>query len=240
MVSVDFFVEADVFEYFPGMRLVVAAAEGMSLPAGTEPVAAFLRDSWRIAAEASTAYGNPQSHPNIKPWGERMKMAGAPRKNFPSSIEALVRRAGKSERPFAIHPFVDFYNAVSLRYLVPAGGFDIDVLRDGLALRFSRHGDSFTALDEEDSVDIPPGEVSYADGDIVVTRHFVWKQSRHAIIAPESKNIFFISEILGELPPETAGIVHEALVEGLRNFFNAKVRSDILDAGRRSIRLKLF
>ncbi|MFR5881195.1 MAG: hypothetical protein ACLUEQ_10505 [Cloacibacillus evryensis] len=68
----DFFVEADVFEYFPGMRLVVAAAEGMSLPAGTEPVAAFLRDSWRIAAEASTAYGNPQSHPNIKR-GERMK-----------------------------------------------------------------------------------------------------------------------------------------------------------------------
>lgn len=107
------------------MRLVVAAAEGMSLPAGTEPVAAFLRDSWRIAAEASTAYGNPQSHPNIKPWGERMKMAGAPRKNFPSSIEALVRRAGKSERPFAIHPFVDFYNAVSLRYLVPAGGDQI-------------------------------------------------------------------------------------------------------------------
>lgn len=104
----DFSIEAGIFDYFPGMRLVVAAAEGMSAPTDSEPVAAFLREGWRNAAAASRAYGNPQSHPFIKPWGERMKGAGAPRKDFPSSIEALTRRAGKSESPFSIHPFVDF------------------------------------------------------------------------------------------------------------------------------------
>ena len=234
----DFSIEAGIFDYFPGMRLVVAAAEGMSVPTDSEPVAAFLREGWRNAAAASKAYGNPQSHPFIKPWGERMKGAGAPRKDFPSSIEALTRRAGKSESPFSIHPFVDFYNAVSLSYLVPAGGFDIDALREGLALRLSRQGDSFTALDGETGVDIPPGEVSYADGGMIVTRHFVWKQSRHAIITPESRNIFFVSEILGELPQDTAQNVLDALTEGLRRFFSADVRGDILDAGHRSMRIR--
>ena len=234
----NFSVEAKIFEYFPGMRLVAAAAYGLHLPEDRGPVAADLDEAWAMAAAAASAYGNPQSHPNIKPWGERMKKAGAPRKDFPCSIEALTRRAGKGGRPLTIHPFVDFYNAVSLRHLVPAGGFDIDALREGLALRLSRPGDTFAALDGGESVAVPAGEVSYADGGVIITRHFVWKQSRHAIITPESKNIFFVSEILGELPPETAQNVCDSLSEGLVRFFRTEVRTDILDAGRRSMEIR--
>ena len=54
-----------------------------------------------------------------------MKAVGVSRKKSPSSVEALVRRAGKGGEPVSISPVVDFYNAISLKYLVPAGGFDI-------------------------------------------------------------------------------------------------------------------
>ena len=75
----DFSIEAGIFDYFPGMRLVVAAAEGMSVPTDSEPVAAFLREGWRNAAAASRAYGNPQSHPFIKPWGCLLYTSPSPR-----------------------------------------------------------------------------------------------------------------------------------------------------------------
>ena len=65
----NFSVEAKIFEYFPGMRLVAAAAYGLHLPEDRGPVAADLGEAWAMAAAAASAYGNPQSHPNIKPWG---------------------------------------------------------------------------------------------------------------------------------------------------------------------------
>ena len=166
-----------------------------------------------------------------------MRAVGASRKEFPSSVEALARRAGKGGAPIRINPLVDFYNAVSLRYLVPAGGFALDALEQDLLLRFSRPGDTFTALDSDETLAVPGGEVSYADGSQIITRHFVWKQSRHAILTPESKNVFFVSEILGELPADLAAEVSKAFQDGLARYFEVCAQTAILDAQHPSIAL---
>ena len=222
-------IDKTIFELFPGMKIVTAVANGLGT-ANVNAIADELDTAWQNAAREAVKYENPQSHPNIAPWGERMKAAGAPRKKFPSSIEALTRRAGKGGEPVRIGPLVDFYNAISLRYLVPAGGFDIDDLRYGLELRLSRDGDTFKGLDDDEVINLPAGEVSYADGKDIVTRHFVWKQSRRAMITPESKNIFFISEVLGELPFDLVEDVHRAFVEGIKRHFNVEARMNILDS----------
>lgn len=224
-----FNIENEIFGLFPGIRFVIAVAK--DLRAGDPgKVAGELDAAWQYAAVEALKYGNPQSHPNIAPWGVRMKAAGAPRKEFPSSIEALVRRAGKGGDPMRISPLVDFYNAVSMKYMVPAGGYDIDSLEHGLTLRLSREGDTFEVMDEAGAIGIPAGEVSYTDGTVVLTRHFVWKQSRQALITPESRNVFFISEILEEIPQETGDAVRRAFAEGISRHFNAEARTDILDS----------
>ncbi|GAB1477255.1 B3/4 domain-containing protein [Bacillota bacterium] len=232
-----FEIEKAVFEHFPGMRIVTAVARDIKPTAEKEKIADELQQAWQIAAAACEEYGNAQSHPNIVPWGERMKAVGAPRKKFPSSIEALVRRAGKSDTPVSVSPLVDFYNSISLRHIVPAGGYDIDALKSDLRLRFSRSGDRFLALDSDEAVMLPEGEVSYADGSEIITRHFVWKQSRHAILTPESKAVIFVSEILGELPEETAGKVAKAFPVGLNQFFGINSSVYILDADNNSIEI---
>jgi len=227
--TLKFYIENEVFDMFPGIRFVVAIANGLK-SANTDMIAAELDAAWQNAAAEASKYGNPQSHPNILPWVERMKAVGAPRKKFPSSIEALLRRAGKGGNPPRIEPLVDFYNTISLRYIVPAGGFDIDGLQQGLTLRLSRDGDTFEAMGEDEAVRIPEGEVSYADGSVVVTRHFVWKQSRRALLTADSRNVFFVSEVLGELPLEVAREVRQAFADGLRRCFNVEAQTDILDS----------
>ena len=141
-----FEIEKSIFSYFPGMKIIAVVARDIQPLENTATIKATLDDAWQRAATASIEYENPQSHPFIKPWGEYMKVVGAPRKQFPNSIEAMVRQAGKGNAPISINPLVDFYNAISLKYLVPAGGFDIDALNNNLRLRFSQQGDTFLAL----------------------------------------------------------------------------------------------
>lgn len=228
-----FVIEKEIFEHFPGMKILAAVAEDIPT-ADVEKIREKLNHAWTVAAAAAVEYGNAQSHPFIKPWGERMKALGVSRKQFPCSIEAMVRRAGKSDTPFTISPLVDFYNAISLEYLVPAGAFDMDDLDGDLELRFSREGDTFTSLDNDEEISIPAGEVGYADGNQIVTRHFVYKQAKHGILTDNSRRVLFVSEILGDLPVGTTETVAQALQDGLKECFGVETTVAILDENNRS------
>lgn len=230
-----FKVETSMFEYFPEMKLVVAVARGLGKPADPEGLRTALEEGWRIAAAASAECGNAQSHPYVIPWVERMRAVGVNRKKFPSSIEALIRRAGKTPDPVSINPLVDFYNGVSLKNLVPAGGFDIDELNEEIALRIAQEGDRFVALDSDAEEELSPGEICYADGHTVITRHFVWRQARHAILGPDTRNAFLVSEVLGDLPDDTADKVYAAFKDGLEKFFGVKADMYVLDENQTEI-----
>jgi len=215
----NFTIDKRVFDSFPGMRIAVAILKDVNNQLNKLEIQTELRDSWTSAGKAATEYGNPQSHPRIKPWVDHFKELGVSRKQFPSSIEALVRRAGKGGEPISINPLVDFYNSVSLKYIVTAGGYDLDQLDHGLELRFSRTGDKFQAFDDESISDVPEGEVSYADGTRILTRHFLWRQSKVGLILPESKNVILVSEIPGELEEGLCKDVLAALAEGVYKHF---------------------
>jgi DNA/RNA-binding domain of Phe-tRNA-synthetase-like protein len=155
---------------------------------------------------------------------------GVSAKEFPSSIEALLRRALKGAEPFHINPLVDFYNAISLRHTVPAGGFDLADL-SGLELRRTVPGDTFRGLDTEERVVVPPGEVAYTDGTTVLTRHFVWRQSRVGLITPATRSVFLVSEILGEVGGFVAEAVCSDLSDGLVRYFGVAPQTYILSRG---------
>ena len=226
----EFCVDSEIFKLFPGIRFVCVIAKGIdSGKINKEAIEHMLHEGWSVAGKASAQYGNPQSHPNIKPWVARLKAIGVSRKKFPNSIESMVRRAGKGGEAFHIIPLVDFYNSISLSHIVLAGGFDIDQIQEGFSLRLSREGDRFMALDEEKEINVPAGEVSYADGNQIVTRQFVWKQAKHLLLNEHTKNVFFVSEILGDLPYETADNVAKALVNGLWKCFDISTAAHILD-----------
>src|SRR5579884_3425053 len=142
-----FVVEREVFERFPGIRIVVAPARGVDNTVARPGVEQAWREAWARASAEGAPYGNAQSHPRVRPWRERFTAMGVSGKQFPSSVEALLRRALKGGEPFTINPLVDMYNAVSLRHVVPVGGFDLADVRGPIELRLTREGDTFAALD---------------------------------------------------------------------------------------------
>jgi DNA/RNA-binding domain of Phe-tRNA-synthetase-like protein len=235
MAATQFMVDPRVFERFPGMRLAVVVALGVDNERERPGVEELWREEWSRAAAGAEAYGNAQSHPRVQAWRERFRAMGVSSKEFPSSIEAVLRRAMKGGEPFEISPLVDFYNAISLRHTVPAGGFDLDRIAGPLELRLTRPGDHFTALDSDEPVDVPPGEVACASGSALLTRHFVWRQARTGLITSATTSAFIVSEVLGELGPELPEVVLSDLSEGLREHFGVSPLSFLVDEKQPSI-----
>ena len=225
----QFIVHREIFERFPGLNLPFAVAHSIDNQAGRPQVEEDWRKIWADAAAKATAYGNAQSHPHVQPWRERFREQGVSGKQFPSSIEALLRRALKSNDPFHINPLVDFYNTISLRYIVPAGGFDLNQVHGPLELRLSRSGDTFMALDQDVPEEVPPGEVAYADRETILTRHFVWRQARTGLIAPSTQSVFLVSEVLGELGREVAEKVLNDFRAGLQAYFDVTPHAFLVD-----------
>jgi DNA/RNA-binding domain of Phe-tRNA-synthetase-like protein len=228
-----FSVEAAVFERFPGLQLPVAIANGVDAKRG-QGVEARWREAWAAGARHAE-HGNAQSHPFVRPWRERFTAMGVSGKEFPSSVEALLRRALKGGEPFRINPLVDFYNAVSLEHLVPAGGFDLAEIDDQLDLRMTRVGDRFLALDASAEENVSPGEVAYATGDSVLTRHFVWRQSKRALVRESTTSLFLVAEVLPEIGNGAAESVAQAFAGGLRKHFGAEAVTFVVDAASPAI-----
>ena len=219
-----FVVASEVFELFPGLKLPVAVAEGVHPTTDVPGIETMWLQSWEEAARTASDYQSPQSHPRVAPWREAMTAMGVSGRKFPSSVEALLRRAFKGGEPPRINPLVDFYNAVSLRHVVPAGGFDLEEIDGALELRLTRQEDTFQPLDGSSEVDVEPGEVAYASGNEILTRHFVWKQSRKGLLDESTRSLFLVSEVLGEVNSDSgaADAVREDFADGLRHYFNSE------------------
>lgn len=230
-----FMIAPEVFARFPGLMIAVAVAQGVDNAHDRPGIAQSWRSAWAEAGVAAAPFGNAQSHPRVRPWRDRFTAMGVSGKQFPSSVEALLRRALKGGDPFAINPLVDFYNATSLRHVVPAGAFDLSAVLDSLELRLTRPGDEFTALDAVASESIPPGEVAYATGATILTRHFVWRQARTALVTPATTEVFLVSEILGEVGHPVAEAVLAEFQSGLRDDFGVPSVGFLLDEQRASV-----
>jgi DNA/RNA-binding domain of Phe-tRNA-synthetase-like protein len=220
-----------LFDLFPGMRVVVAVARGLDNTGPRPDIDAELREAWDRAAATVAPYGNPQSHPNVLPSRTQLRAAGARPHDFPSSIEALLRRASKGGQPPHINPLVDFYNAVSLSLVVPVGGFDLSQIpNEEIDVRLTAAGDLFDALDASDPLPVPAGEVAYAHGSTVLTRHLVWRQSKPALITPRTTDAMLLSEVLSGADPAAVDDLRSAFTDGVRQRFEpASLDAFVLD-----------
>jgi len=86
------------------------------------------------------------------------------------------------------------------------------------------------ALDANGPEDVAPGEIAYADGSTVLTRHLVWRQAREGLVRATTTDAMVLSEVLGELEPDLALQVHDDLRDSLvRVFGPERLVTGILD-----------
>jgi len=179
---------AEVFDRYHEAHVGVLVAEGVKVAQG-DP------DLERVKAQALGAAGErlggvpATRHPFIASWREMYRSFGTKPGDYRPSAEALVRRALKTGRLPSINTAVDAYNAVSVTYLIPMGGFGRDHVVGDIRLRFSPGGEEFTPLGSDKTEETYEGEVVYADDERILTRRWNYRDCDETKITGGTRSV---------------------------------------------------
>jgi DNA/RNA-binding domain of Phe-tRNA-synthetase-like protein len=200
---------AELAERFPVFRVALVVVDGISIPAAPSPqLEAWIAETVVEAAGALSGHelGNM---PELKCWRETYKAFGEKKTSYRSSVERLLKGIQRGSGLPRVNAFVDAYNVVSVRYRMPVGADDLDLVTPPLAFRYSRKDDSFIALGDPIQADDPPKprEVVYADSTKCLCRRWNWYQDARSAIRPETRRAVLTIQ---SNCPETAGQVEAA------------------------------
>lgn len=169
-----------LFQKYPGyVRGVVVARRLINIEGPIDEVARMLISAQK-AVHARTDLDPIAAQPNLAAWREAYRAFGAKPTEFPSSIEAIVKRVRRGDDLPYINTLAALCNSVSLRYLAPIGGHAIDVMTAGhkMKLGFANGDEEFSALGSTTMEHPQPGEVIYTyNTSTVLCRRWTWRQA---------------------------------------------------------------
>jgi DNA/RNA-binding domain of Phe-tRNA-synthetase-like protein len=171
-------------------------------------------DAQLAAAEAhlrASGLARAAEHPHIAAWRAAFSAFGAKPSRYPSSAEALMGRVLKGQPLPRVNALVDFYNAVSIRHVVPLGGEDAEKLHGPLRLTLATGEEPFDPRGDGLDVEHPAvGEVVWRDDLGVTCRRWNWRQGRRTQLTDDTTRAFFVFDRLDGL---TVDELHDAADE---------------------------
>ena len=235
--ELSYSISDDVFAPFPDYVRGVVVARGVTNGPASPELTALLREA-EGSLRSSLRQGDVAAYPRIHSWREAFRQTGVKPAEFRSSIEAMARRVGKGQQIPSINALVDIGNVISLRHILPAGGHSLDDVKDDLALRAATGEETFIPFGGGGETEHPlPGEIIFAEGSVVLTRRWSWRQGEHTLTLPETKSIEFNVD---GLPPVDGALVEEICMEVrelVERFCGGTTRHEILTAENPQMRL---
>jgi DNA/RNA-binding domain of Phe-tRNA-synthetase-like protein len=201
-----FSIEDRLFELFPGLTVGVLVARVDNTRYGDD----VLESSLALVRAAFDSH-NIEEHPNITAWQEAFAKAGMSDGLYESSVESLLVRALKRGVFPRVNPLVDLCVSASLEFLVPVGSHDISTLEGDICLGFAKGHEPFTPMEGGEDEVAAKGEVIYRDDRSVLTRGWVWRQSRKGRVSADSRTVFMPIDIMGGLSATLANGVMDRI-----------------------------
>jgi DNA/RNA-binding domain of Phe-tRNA-synthetase-like protein len=229
-----FSIQKELFDILPDLTIGMVAAMGLDNTRPSKEIEGFLFQS--VDEMKKSFIGDKaQEHPRIKPWRTAFSKLGISGSKFPSSIESMARRILKGDPFPKINPLVDLYNSVSLKYLVPMGGHDLDTLEGNIHLRFAEGWEPFTPMGGGETMTVPKGELVYRDDREVLTRNWVWRQCEKDKATEKTRNIFIPIDVLGEVGKGRADEIIQELSTLIPNYLGGRIFPSILNRDNSSV-----
>jgi len=224
-----FSIQKELFDILPNLTIGVVLAKDVNNTHLSKEIDDLLIQA--IGEMKKNFIGDKaQEHPRIKPWRTAFSRLGISGSKFQSSIESMTRRVLKGDPFPKINPLVDLYNSVSLRFLVPMGGHDLDTIKGNIYLRFAEGWEPFTPMGGGETIRVPKGELVYCDDREVLTRNWVWRQCEKDKATEKTKNIFIPIDVLGEVGRELADEIILELSKLIPRYLGGTLFSSILNS----------
>ena len=230
----QFIIQKDLFDRLPGLTIGMVVAMGVDNTRSSKEIDDLLIQAIE-EMKRNFFVDKPQEHPRIKPWRTAFSKLGISGSKFQSSIESMARRILKGDPFPKVNPLVDLYNSVSLRYLVPMGGHDLDTIAGNIYLQFAEGWEPFTPMGGGETIIVSKGELVYRDDREVLTRNWVWHQCEKDKATEGTKNIFIPIDVLGEVGRECADKVIQELSSLIPRYLGGAIFSAILNSEKSSV-----
>lgn len=107
---------------------------------------------------------------------------------------ALAKRVQEGGQLPDINPIVNIYNALSIKYLTPFGGENLDTVRGDFRLFVAEGGEVWFPIGGDKPKPALKGELVWGDDLDLSTRALNWRQCDRTKMTEESKNGFFVMD----------------------------------------------
>ncbi len=204
-----FSIDEKIFEKWPEVVIGALVINGFNNHGSDDRILKLLRDQENKTQQDLASLEMGQI-PEVATWRQIHKDFGSDPRDFPSSIEALLRRARGGKQLPQINKLVDLYNYFSLKYKVPAGAEDIDKISGDVALTFATGTESGKYLGSDDIDACFEGEVIYKDDEGFICRRWNWREADRTKIDENTKNALLVFEAA---PPTTKETLDSLLAE---------------------------
>ena len=205
-----FAVDTRIFELFPELAVGVAVCRGIDNQGTANGIMESIKEREKEIRENFQPETLSQ-HQKVNPWREAYRAFGGKPKKNNSSIESLLRRALKGEGLRHINKIVDIYNFLSLKYVLPFGGEDLDKAEGDIRLTIAGASEEpVLLLGEREPRPPKEGEVIYRDDVSAICRRFNWKECDRTKFSGETKNAVLVAE---GLPPASKEVIEAAVGE---------------------------
>lgn len=208
-----------VLPSFPDFRAAVLVVEGLTIERDRPPELEATIRAREEEARARWKGIELSQIPGIAAWRRAYKGFGIKQTRYRSSVERLLKNVLGGRELARVNAFVDLYNAVSLRHVLPLGADDLDHVIPPLAFRYAREGDNFQDMsDLTEDGEVEPeapkvGEVVYADARKILCRRWNWRQDARSLITPHTTRAIVTLQANGWGDPEAAAADLGALIQ---------------------------
>jgi DNA/RNA-binding domain of Phe-tRNA-synthetase-like protein len=224
-----FRVDESIFNVFPDVVLGIIIARNINNSGERSEIMSALRQEQTKTVERFAGV-SVNEHPQIVPWREAYRKFGAKPKDYPSSVENLIKRVSKGYSLPHINLLVDIYNTISLRHIVPVGGEDLDKIEGDIQLVFaSDHETPIRLLGEPEDRAPKPGEVIYKDNAGAICRRWNWKEADRTKFTEVTKNAVIVIEGLPPVFRNQMENILQELAALITEYCDGNVSTTIID-----------
>lgn len=234
----QFKIDPRIFKEFPEVRIGVVAAYNINNTKTQQEIIDLLHKQ-QEAIRLHLVVTDLPEHPYIASWREAYRQFGAKPKEHYSSIENLIRRTLDGQVFRSINPLVDIYHSVSLKYMLPVGGEDLDTIKGDIVLTFAGINEKPVVLLGEKEARTPnPGEVIYKDDEGTICRRWNWKEADRTKITANTHNAILVLEALSPVDTALLKTATYELARLIGYYCGGSTSVAFLDAQNKSIVLK--
>lgn len=201
-------IDSKIFEDYPDLVVGVLELKDVNNQSMHTEVAELLKSAEQNLRERGIE--SVDDFPNIRAWQDAHRKFNNNPKRFAPSVQAVAKRVIKGGSLPNINTLVDLYNYISLEYILPVGGEDVDACVGDVLLTKADGTEEFFEIGSDVSDPPESGEVIYKDNKGVVCRKFNWREADRTKLTKETKNAILVIEAL---PPTSMEELQESIEE---------------------------